>query len=358
MAAELKRQLHELIERYGRVRKKDGLVASYRTIQVHHQVLPRIVDILYQRGFKLEKVENLGSRHVQVLATAIVEMGLSPKSMQSIWTELGYWADWIQKPGLVAPLKSYLKDVAPGRLKAQVVARTSKSWTEAGLDVLKIIEEADRLDMRLGCMIRLGLAFGLRRRELICLRVHKADQGNYLRIFPGDGPKSGRARDIPIEHAWQRAVLEYVKARIPKSHYLGWPKTPRGKLGRLHANCDRFEKLMQQLGITKAIAGVTAHGMRAEYAENIAMLGGMLPPTLGGTADQMDAEDLFLVQQGVMDRMGHGRVSVAAAYYGSFRKTETRARDSHATELSATQDAGLVGARQDGRQSHSETGSS
>ncbi|QCP54540.1 hypothetical protein FAZ95_37305 [Trinickia violacea] len=319
MSAELKGQIRLLIDEKGGVRKRDGHVASYRTIQVHHQVMARIVDILYERGYKLERAENLAGRHVQVLAAAIVEMGLAPKTMKSIWTELGYWADWIGKPGLVKPLHTYLPQVGPERLKVKVATRESKSWSEAGLNVLETIEKADRLDIRLGWMIRLGLAFGLRRAELLCLRIHKADQGRYLRVFPGDGPKSGRGRDIPIEHPWQREVLEYVKERIPKSHFLGWQQTPSGKHGRLHANADRFEKLMQKLGITKAECGVTAHGMRAEYAENIAMLGGMLPATLGGRADQMAADDLRLVQEGVMERMGHGRVGVAAAYYGSFR---------------------------------------
>jgi site-specific recombinase XerC len=325
-SADLKAQLRDLIVKYGTVRMKDGHVASFRTIQVHHQVLARIVDILYELGFKLECAENLGGRHVQALASALIELGYSPKSMQSIWTELRYWAVWIKKPGLVRPLHTYLTDVPPSRLKATVAARSSKSWTAAGLNVLEKIEAADQMDMRLGCMLRAGLAFGLRLQEQICLKPHAADQGTYLRVFPGDGPKSGRGRDIRIEHAWQRDVLEYIKARVPKSHYLGWQQSPSGKHGRLRANKDRYQKFMQKLCITKAQSGVTATGMRAEYSENAAMLAGMLPATLGGRADQMDPDDLKLIQEKIMERMGHGRASVAAAYYGSFRLTDAPAK--------------------------------
>jgi integrase len=285
--------------------------------------MPRIVDLLNSRGYELGRAENLGGRHVQAIAVEMVEMvemGFAPKSMQSFWTELGYWADWIGKPGLVKPMRTYLPDVDAKLLKVEFTTRQSKSWSQAGLDIVKIIAMTDRLDDRLGCMIRLGLAFGLRRGEILCLHVHKADLGRYLRVFPGDGPKSGRPRDIPVEHPWKRGVLDFVKARIPKTQYLGWQHTPAGKYGRLNANEDRFERFRQKLGITAAQSGVTARGMRAEYSENIALLEGMLPATLRGRADQMDADDLRLIQEGVMERMGHSRISVAAAYYGSFRR--------------------------------------
>ncbi|WP_172160299.1 site-specific integrase [Paraburkholderia elongata] len=307
----------------------DRNTASYRTVQVHHEVLSRIIDILYEEGYRLERVENLGGRHVEVIAGAIFAKGLSPRSLRSYWTEMRYWAEWIGKPGLVKRLCTYLPAVDPSFFKVTVAASSSLSWTEAGLDIVDVIRRADGLDLRLGCMVRIGLSFGLRRRELICLRVHKADKGNFLRVYAGDGPKSGRPRDVPVEHPFQRLVLDYVKELIPKSHFLGWQQTSRGNSASLHANEDRFEKYFQKLEITRAKCGTSAHGMRAEYAENIAMLHGLLPATLGGKADQMDQADLRLRQEEVMECLGHSRVSVASSYYGSFRLTASRVGSRH-----------------------------
>ncbi len=74
---------------------------------------------------------------------------------------------------------------------------------------------------------------------------------------------------------------------------------------------------MKKLGMTKKDAGVTGHGLRAEYLEDQALLLGYIPPTLGGTNDQMDKENLHIIQRKVSELAGHSRTSVTAAYYGA-----------------------------------------
>jgi integrase len=340
----LKEQLRELIDVHGQVRVKDRRPASNRTIQIHHQVLPRIVDLLWGSGFRLERAENLGTRHVEVIAHAMISAQLAPKTMQSIWTELGYWGRWIGKPGLVKPLATYLPHIDRKRLQAKTVAQQSKSWSGAGLDVIELIRKADDLDLVFGLMLRAGIAFGLRRRELLCLKPWKADRGEYLRVFPGDGPKSGRSRDIPVEHPWQRAVLNFIKERVPKTHHLGWQKKNSGSRASLRANQQRYEVLMAKLGVTREVAGVTGHGMRAEFIENAAMLAGMLPATLGGTPDQMSLDERRLIEEDVMERAGHSRTSVTAAYYGSFRcipkQSSGAIEHARTAEVQGAEDAG------------------
>jgi len=41
----------------------------------------------------------------------------------------------------------------------------------------------------------------------------------------------------------------------------------------------------------------TSHGLRAEYAENLAISLDYIPPTLGGTKDQMPKEDATIIEK-------------------------------------------------------------
>jgi hypothetical protein len=78
---------------------------------------------------------------------------------------------------------------------------------------------------------------------------------------------------------------------------------------------------MRAIGITKDRVGTSGHGLRAEYAENIALLQGVVPPTLGGKGGQLPKDELSARLRHVSENLGHSRESVTGAYYGSFRKT-------------------------------------
>jgi hypothetical protein len=97
---------------------------------------------------------------------------------------------------------------------------------------------------------------------------------------------------------------------------------------------------MERLGITKELAEVTGHGLRAQFAENAALLKSLIPPTLGGTAGQMPKEDIDLMRAQVSESLGHSRISVTGAYYGSFGRNATPdAPDRAAKAIAAGLDA-------------------
>jgi hypothetical protein len=100
MGADLKRQLRELIAQYG------GTRDSY-PYKVHHNVLPRLVDVLYQSGYKLAHAENLDHRHIAAIFRVIGEQGLPQQTMHLVWTELGHWARWVGKASMLQPLETY-----------------------------------------------------------------------------------------------------------------------------------------------------------------------------------------------------------------------------------------------------------
>jgi hypothetical protein len=90
---------------------------------------------------------------------------------------------------------------------------------------------------------------------------------------------------------------------------------------------------MTSFGFTKADAGVTGHGLRAQFAENHALLLGVLPPTMGGDAGQLDYADLGVLKVKVAQALGHNRPSVTSAYIGAFKVAADDQIDDHYREM-------------------------
>lgn len=152
----------------------------------------------------------------------------------------------------------------------------------------------------------------------------EGDRGDYIEVFSNAGLKNGRARTIPVETESQRAVLDLLKQRIPKSGAPGWTHTRRGKPVDLEYRLKECNRRMAQIGITRELPGVTRHGLRAEFSEDASKREGMTPSVLGGTADQMPKEDLDLVLARAGEILGHGRISVTNSYSGSFGGFRTK----------------------------------
>lgn len=301
-------------------RRVNGKVASDRTTTGAGQTLRTCFADLVGIGYRLEDPRNLGEKHVKALCVHWHGNGRAVSTMQERLSRLRIFAGWIGKPGLVKSLPDYLPDVPVAELRVQKVTKESKSWTENGIDVAAKIREADELDMRFGLMLRMSLAFGLRRMEVVQLRPWKSDHGEKLAIYHA---KNGRPRDVYIDTDQQRKVLDQVKASIPKAGHLGWPNTTRGTKATLEYSIGRYNKLMAKIGITRDEVGVTGHGLRAQFAENAALIANLIPPTLGGTGGQMSKEDLNVKREQVSELLGHSRASITGAYYGSFGRNAT-----------------------------------
>jgi hypothetical protein len=145
----------------------------------------------------------------------------------------------------------------------------------------------------------------------------KADRGDKLVIYPGEA-KGNRPRDIYIDNEDQRQVLDFVKSKIKKTERLGWPINSKGEVASLKSNISKYSKCMTAIGISKEQVKATGHGLRAQYAENAALIAHLIPPTLGGSGGQMDRELLNVKLEQVSELLGHSRISVTTSYYGSF----------------------------------------
>lgn len=311
-------KVNAIIESAG-TRRVNGKVASERTQTLTKEVVNAAIRLLHELGYKIQDPKNLGERHIDILVKHWWYCKHKKiKTIQNELSRLRVFCAMLGKPGMVGAVQKYLPDVDPQLLKVRTAAQTTKSWSGHGIDLVTKFNQVDERDRRLGLMLRLELGFGLRREEVLKCNPHAQDFGHYLQVFPGMG-KGGRWRNIPITSSAQRALLDYVKARVSKNKPLGWEYSEAGKAVTLEQNIRRYENLMTSLGFTKADAGVTGHGLRAQFAENQALLLGLMPSTLGGDSGQLNGDDQSVVKTKVAQALGHNRQSVTSAYIGAFK---------------------------------------
>lgn len=309
----LKKSASALVEKHGGFRI-NGAIASDRTKKLTHEVLMSCCERLWTLGFQIRDIHDLKLRHVEGLIKDWRANNYAIKTIQNHVSRLRRVAEWIGKPGMIPHglLDQMFPDADAGELRVKTVAENSKSWTENGVNVLEKILQADKIDARFGAMLRLGLAFGLRRKEQLRSKPYAMDGGSVL-LINSNMAKSGKDRMIPIEHPFQRVCLEHAKRIVKGGEHLGWP-------GRTYdQNVDHYNYLMRKIGISARESGCVGHGLRAEYAENISLMNGLVPPVLGGRPNQMEKEARLAIQSIVSQNMGHHRPEVTGAYYGSFR---------------------------------------
>jgi integrase len=314
---EIKAKLNEILSKHAGTRV-NGAVASQRSITAAGDSLHKSFATLPSLGFRLQRPENISEKHIEALCKDMHERGLAPKTMQGHLSHLRIFCGWIGKPNMVKDIYHYLPDAPRELLRVKTVAERSKSWSENGVDVVATIRQADTLDWRFGLMLRLQLAFGLRRMEVIQAIPWKNDHGDKFAAY---ATKGGRPRDIYIDAEAQRKVLDDVKSHLKKSETLGWPTRPDGSPSDLAYSIRKYARLLPEIGISRRQSLVTGHGLRAQYAENAALIASLIPVTLGGTSGQMEKDELNLQRAKVSESLGHSRLSITPAYYGSFGRS-------------------------------------
>lgn len=301
--------------------RTDGKVASARTQEHSEEFMAESCRRLHRLGYYLEDISGLQGKHIEALVKDWHTQGLSNKTMQNQLSRLRVFCNWLGRPNLVktgphGSVAAYLPHIAPEKLRVKTYTQNSKSWSALGIDVDLKIREALANDQRHGVMLMLSLAFGLRKKEHLLINPWNADKNTYLEISDNIG-KSGRYRQIQLEDGQsgiaQRWALDQAKKICRKNEALGWP-------GLNFQQCKtRHYHYMQKLGITKFDSGITGHGARAEYAENLLILRGLMPPSLGGKADQMPKAQREAIILDASNKLGHNRLNVLGAYVGSFR---------------------------------------
>jgi hypothetical protein len=200
--------------------------------------------------------------------------------------------------------------------KQNIMARTNSEYKIPSRVFVNNVSKAKELDLQaLGRItdpythisLKLQSAFGLRRAESIKIQPTWADRGDKL-VLKDSWTKGGRAREIPIRNAGQRAVLDEARQLVGTGSLIPKALTFVDQLQRFKAQCQ--------------VAGIDhVHGLRHHYAQTrYRELAGLSCPAQGGpTSKQLSPEQKATDLNArliVSAELGHDRAQVTAIYLG------------------------------------------
>ena len=313
------RSIESVCEDKGRTRV-NGAAASERTFRLQKDVMRQFARTLHEKGYILEDCGNLGEKHINAVFDAWVEKGLSPKTLQNQKSRVKQFCHWLGKPNLaeyVRKVEGRYTEKLPEGFRVKTVAEESKSWRGHDVDLAKLFRLAKAEDARFGAMLLMERAFGLRKKEVLLIKPWKAANAAMLTVRENIA-KGGKDRNIDIEPGefgeMQRRVLDYARAQCKRWESLAWPDMTLQQAER------RYFYLCERIGLTKRQTGMTGHGLRAGYAEDLMLLNGLLPSVLGGVTEMSTKGHRNTVKLKTSNAMGHNRMQITHAYYGKDKR--------------------------------------
>ena len=335
-----KRKLQDKIDEHNHRHGRKPKGVSNKTMHERATSLFRSFGLLRRLGYQLDP-NGLAGRHIQVLvdywtcnarvADLCRQHGVdmlgrahSTAYIQQQLSFLRVYANaWIGKPGMVHPLGDYVDD--PVRFTRSYAATKDRSWEGNEVEFDSVVEKVGAIDQRVAAQLALLLAFGLRRKEALMFMPHVAVVGRenvpvsqhpadryaaFLRIERGT--KGGRLRFVGIRNDEQRSALELALQFAPHpSSHLGHPGLT------LKQSLKRFDNVMRKAGVTRKQLGVTAHGLRHQFAQELHVeLMDVQAPVRGGDVC-VDPETLKNALLEIARQLGHNRTQIVNAYCGS-----------------------------------------
>ncbi|MBY0240261.1 MAG: integrase domain-containing protein [Burkholderiaceae bacterium] len=331
-----KSQLAEIIGQHNEMHAYRNKVISHRTRDARSQALFRMFRQLRDLGYQVAPA-NIGERHVaalmqcwtnqQSLTAQARQQPFSAAYIQQQLSILRVFAGWIGKPGLVQAGAAYVAE--PALVTRLSAAQRDHTWDGQGIAAEELVRRVEALDRNVGLQLRLMMAFGMRRKEAVMFRPHVAEVPAYalpdghpsaqrfvsfLRIVRGT--KGGRLRYTAVRNDIQRQALDEARqVARQRFHHVGRPELT------LKQSLDLFSNVVRTAGISRAGLGVTAHGLRHEFAVDLYFeITHVRAPVRGGdpTVDPVVRLDAY---RQVAEQLGHHRPAISRAYLGTAGRT-------------------------------------
>lgn len=307
---------------------------SERTSSVYSDGLVRMIDDLRAGRAAIKNLGEIGKTHVLTLIKYWAGQGQGAATIQNKISIVRRFLTFIGKENTVprgADLRAWLnRQGVEAPVQRQTVATTSKAWNDHDVDLHEVLGKLREISPITAIQLEVQAAFGLRMKESIQLNPKAADYGNLLRVV--HGTKGGLPRDIdfdpdPAIREWQRDVLERAKLFAEKNRK--GTLSIQGK--RLDQSKAHFYYQIRKVGITQAELGVTAHGLRHQYAaRRYQQIAGFGAP-VGKAAPMQVTEEVRQADLAARTRvsrdLGHFRVDVPQAYVGSLNMMEKGRRE-------------------------------
>lgn len=308
-----------LLRKYGKkAARKDKVVGDLTTDRRKEVILLAFND-LEKCGYAMHSPHDLKEKHVRALVEYWEKKELKPATIMNRISTLRVLARWIGKQGMIKESTEYVHD--PDNARVHRAASEDHSWSAVGIDTDAMIDMVKASDKRVGVMLQLMKAFGLRRREAVMFKPHQADQLDGVAIRVRDGTKGGRERIVMIETEEQKTALaEAKKIAISKHAHIGHPDHT------LKQALTHFDYVMGKFGITRNGLGVTSHGLRHQALnDKYERMAGIPSPVRGGQKGEGDEFRKGLARLHVAEMAGHSRESISTAYLGSFLSVKRNA---------------------------------
>jgi integrase len=301
-----KRQLQDVLDKNLNTRA-NGNVASFATQSDRANFLFGFFKKLRTMGMKTEP-RNLKEHHVHKVVLEWEKEGIKPATLQKYLSHLRQYCEWIGKRGMIREAEKYV--VNSLSVERTYIATEDKSWDKTELDKYKILQEIFNKDQYVGIQIMMQDAFGLRRKEAICIRPYISEKEGFLHV--SDGTKGGKSRIVPVDTDIKRAVLKKAQQFVNYTQaHLGNPKK------NLEQNLTRYSNILRRSGVNKAELGITGHGLRAGFALRELEVRGLIPVLKGGKIGALAKEDERKIRMEVAELLGHHRTRVTTAYSGA-----------------------------------------
>ena len=268
---------------------------------------------LWRMGYRIRKLQNLSTKHVDALMACWHQEGIVAGTLHTRLSMIRVLCGWMGKANVVKDITDYLPAEA---VRRETVITKSKAWEDKGVDPLEIIERAYQIDERLAVMLSLQHHFGLRVKESIEIRPLDAVIENGRLLEVREGTKGGRIRWIKIKTPEQSEAINWARQVVARSNpkRLRWP----GYTWKQAYN-HFYDLARKRLGISSKSLGVTAHGLRHGFAQrSYEKESGFPSPINGGALGKIDREQHRMASTTVSNALGHGRVDVTTSYYGSY----------------------------------------
>jgi hypothetical protein len=240
--------------------------------------------------------QSLKPKHVEALVNRWQAEVLSVGTIKNRMTVLRWWAQKVGRQNVIARQNDHY-----GIPERTFVSTESKARQVDGAALERVG------DVHVRMSLELQQAFGLRREEAIKFQPSYADQGDHL-VLKDSWTKGGKAREIPVRCAAQRAVLD-------RAHRLAG----RGSLIPAERNYRQqlrvYERHTANAGLSRL------HGLRHAYAQGrYEELTGWKAPAAGGPTSSSLARDQRAIDREarlvISRELGHEREQITTVYLG------------------------------------------
>ncbi|MDH4481763.1 MAG: integrase domain-containing protein [Rhodoferax sp.] len=302
---------------------------SERTRTMYADELMRMLEELRELGAGVQSIGELGRPHALKLIQSWGKSDQAASTVQNKISILRRFLTFIGKENAIpkgVELKKWLDSKGVDTpIARQNTPTVSKAWDENHIDLHLVLSQLRQECPITAIQLEMQAAFGLRMKESMMINPHAADCGHFLRVV--HGTKGGLSRDVDFDEdgevrAWQRDVLD--RAKIHALRNRKGTLSIEGK--RLDQSKSIFYYQCRKAGITQAKLGVTAHGLRHQYAaRRYVQITGMSPP-VAQDAPLLVTEDVRtadrVARETISRELGHFRADITHAYTGSLPMME------------------------------------